>query len=37
MIAQSESSVAVKGADTAPEPTHSNRAATEDAWQSLVQ
>ena len=37
IITQSESSEAVKGADTAPDPTHSNNAATEDAWHNLVQ
>ena len=33
----SESPAAVKGAVTAPEPIHSIKAATEEAWQSLVQ
>ena len=33
----SESFTALKGADTAPEPTPSSSAATEEAWQSRVQ
>ena len=36
-IMQSESFTAVNGAETAPDPTHSIKAATEDAWHNLVQ
>ena len=36
-IIQSESLTAVNGAETAPDPTPSISAATEEAWHNLVQ